>query len=173
MLLPERFGQITTFVFDVDGVLTDGTLLILENRRFIRRMHIKDGYALQLAIKRGYRILILSGAGSDAVVERLKALGITDIQMNVLDKKARMLEYARINKLSPAEILFMGDDMPDLEALKEAGLGCTPADAVNELKEKARYISPYPGGAGCVRDVIEKVLKERNHWLGETGIASQ
>jgi len=173
MHLPDYFKQITTFVFDMDGVLTDGTLLIFDNSQFIRRMHIKDGYALQLAIKKGYRVAVISGSNSDAVVTRLNGLGVKDVFMKVEDKKTCLQNYADQHKLQKKEILFMGDDMPDYPVMKTVGLACAPADAVPEIKDISRYISPVAGGMGCVRDVIEKVLKLNNAWDMETGVVSR
>ena len=173
MHLPDYFKRITTFVFDMDGVLTDGTLLILDNGQFLRRMHIKDGYALQLAIKKGYRVVVISGSNSDAAVSRLNGLGVKDVFMKVEDKKSCLQKYAEQHKLPWNEILFMGDDIPDYGVMKISGLACAPADAVPEIKEISRYISPVAGGKGCVRDVIEKVLKLNNAWEMETGIASR
>ena len=173
MNLPERFKQITTFAFDMDGVLTDGTLFVFEGSQPVRRMHIKDGYALQLAIKKGYRVVIISGSGSDAVVARLEGLGVKDIFMKQENKKACLQLYAEKHKLSWDEILFMGDDIPDYEVMRSVGLPSAPADAAVEIKEIARYISLLTGGMGCVRDVIEKVLKLNNAWDLESGIASR
>lgn len=158
------FKKIKTFVLDVDGVLTDGSILILNDGEFARRMNIKDGYALQLAIKRGYRILIISGGTSEAVKIRFQKLGIQDVYLNVSDKKEILINYIVHHNLLREEILYMGDDIPDLEVMKMAGLACCPADAVAEIKEISHYVSPATGGEGCVRDVIEKVLKLNNHW---------
>lgn len=160
----DLFGSITTFVFDVDGVLTDGTLFVFENGEQVRRMNIKDGYALQLAIKKGYRVAIFSGSVSEAVVKRLNKLGVMDVFMDVKDKKSRIQEYMLQHQISAEEMLFMGDDIPDYSIMKEVALPCAPSDAVPEIKQIAKYISPFPGGQGCVRDVIEKVLKLRDHW---------
>ena len=160
----DLFSRITTFVFDVDGVLTDGTLFVFENDEHVRRMNIKDGYALQLAIKKGYRVAIFSGGVSEAVVQRLNKLGVRDVFMNVKDKRSGMLDYMRQHEITRDEVLFMGDDIPDYAVMKEAALPCAPSDAVPEIKQIAKYISSLPGGQGCVRDVIEKVLKLRNHW---------
>lgn len=167
------FKQITTFIFDVDGVLTDGTVLVLENGLQARRMSIKDGFALQLAVKCGYRIVIVSGSSPSPVVDRLSQLGITEIHMSVLDKKSFITSYKERNKLTKAELLFMGDDLPDLPAMSIVGLSCCPADAVPEIKEAVKYVSPVNGGYGCVRDVIEKVLKPNDHWNYHPGIASR
>lgn len=160
----DLFSNITTFVFDVDGVLTDGTLFVFQNGEQVRRMNIKDGYALQLAIKKGYRVVIFSGGVSEAVVMRLNKLGITDVFMDVKDKRSGMIDYMQKHQITWEEVLFMGDDIPDYSVMKEAALPCAPSDAVQEIKQIAKYISSLPGGHGCVRDVIEKVLKLRNHW---------
>ena len=170
-ILP-KFTPVKTFVFDVDGVLTDGSLLILGDGQMARTMNIKDGYALQLAIKKGFRVVVLSGASPSAVNERLNKLGVRDIFFDVLDKREKLLEYQQQYGLKHEEILFMGDDIPDLSAMQLVGLPCCPADAVVEIKQASVYISPYFGGAGCVRDVIEKVLKLNGCWDLETDIAA-
>jgi 3-deoxy-D-manno-octulosonate 8-phosphate phosphatase (KDO 8-P phosphatase) len=169
----DLFSRITTFVFDVDGVLTDGTLFVFENGEQVRRMNIKDGYALQLAVKKGYRIAIFSGGVSEAVVQRLNKLGITDVFMNVKDKKSGVLSYLQQHSITWEEVLFMGDDIPDYSVMKEAALPCAPCDAVPEIKQIAKYISSLRGGKGCVRDVIEKVLKLRDHWDLDVTVASK
>ena len=169
----ELFKKITTFIFDVDGVLTDGTVLVLENGLQARRMHIKDGFALQMAAKNGYRVLVISGGNSPQVVHRLEKLGITDVNMSVLDKKAFVTDYMMKNKLTTDQVLYMGDDLPDLPAMASVGLPCCPADAVREVKEAVQYISPVNGGLGCVRDVIEKVLKLNDHWNYRVDVTSR
>lgn len=164
MNILEHFKKITTFIFDVDGVLTDGTVLVIPNGVQARRMNIKDGFALQMALKNGYRVQIISGGNSSEVEDRLDKLGLTDIQMSVLDKKAFLEKYISTNKLKKEELLYMGDDLPDIPAMSVVGLPCCPADAVSEVKEAAQYISPLKGGDACVRDVIEKVLKLNDKW---------
>ncbi|MEO5563688.1 MAG: HAD hydrolase family protein [Chitinophagaceae bacterium] len=173
MNIHERFKKITTFIFDMDGVLTDGSVLVLENGLQARRMSIKDGYALQLAIKKGYRIIVVSGADSQPVAARLNKLGVTEINMSVIDKKSFIEKFIETHKLKAKEVLFMGDDMPDLEAMSVVGLPVCPADAVNEIRKTSRYVSTYTGGNGCVRDVIETVLKLNEHWDNHPGIASR
>jgi 3-deoxy-D-manno-octulosonate 8-phosphate phosphatase (KDO 8-P phosphatase) len=158
------FKEITTFVFDMDGVLTDGTLILLPNQMPVRTMHIKDGYALQLAIKKGYRIMVISGSVSEPGVERLNKLGIESVLMNVQDKRKLLQDLIKQNSLQSNEVLYMGDDMPDYAAMMVCGLPCSPADAVDEIKSISSYISPYAGGKGCVRDVLEKVMKARGDW---------
>lgn len=167
------FKKITTFIFDVDGVLTDGTVLVLENGVQARRMSIKDGFALQMAVKKGYRVLIVSGGNSPQVANRLEKLGITDVHMSVEDKKAIVEKYISDNKLKKQEVLFMGDDLPDLPVISIVGLPCCPADAVAEIKEAVQYISPINGGYACVRDVIEKVLKLNDNWEYSVDVASR
>lgn len=167
------FKPISTFVFDVDGVLTDGTVQLLPNGEQSRRMNIKDGYALQLAVKKGYRVVIISGGKSESVVSRLQGLGIKDIYTGVLDKQEKLQDYAFENDLKWEEILFMGDDIPDYRAMQLVGLPVCPADAAPEIKSICRYVSPVNGGFGCVREVIEKVLKLNDHWMMDEEIASR
>ena len=167
------FKSITTFVFDIDGVLTDGTIFVFDTGEQVRRMNIKDGYALQLAVKMGYRIIAISGADSEAARLRLNKLGVADVFTKVGNKKEKLGDYIREHKLKWKEILFMGDDMPDHDVMQYVGLSCAPLDAVPEIKHIAKYISPKKGGHGCVRDVIEKVLKLNNHWHADVSVASK
>jgi len=173
MSLQDNFKKITTFIFDIDGVLTDGTVLVLENGLQARRMSIRDGYALQLAIKKGYRVLVVSGANASPVTDRLNKLGIEEVQMGVLNKKAFVEKYLDANKLGPAEVLYMGDDIPDQPVMSMVGLPVCPADAVEEIRAISKYISPLNGGSGCVRDVIEQVLKYNAEWNFEEDVASK
>jgi 3-deoxy-D-manno-octulosonate 8-phosphate phosphatase (KDO 8-P phosphatase) len=167
------FKPVKLFVLDVDGVLTDGSLLVLNDGQMARRMSIKDGYALQLAVKKGYRILVISGGISDAVKSRLQKLGITDVFMNVENKKELLLQYVQQQQFTWPQVLYMGDDIPDFHTMQMAGVACCPNDAVPEIKAIAHYISPARGGEGCVRDVIEKVLKLNDHWNLDISIASK
>jgi 3-deoxy-D-manno-octulosonate 8-phosphate phosphatase (KDO 8-P phosphatase) len=173
MNLLGQFKHISTFVFDLDGILTDGSIYVFNDGEQVRRMNIKDGYALQLAIKKGYRVVVISGADSQAVSSRLHKLGVTDVFMKVENKKRKLQEYVNKHNLQWESLLFMGDDIPDLEAMGMVGLSCAPADAAAEIKLIAKYISPYKGGKACVRDVIEKVLKLNDHWELDTSIASR
>jgi 3-deoxy-D-manno-octulosonate 8-phosphate phosphatase (KDO 8-P phosphatase) len=167
------FNTINTFVFDVDGVLTDGTLFLFPGGEMVRRMNIKDGYALQLAIKKGYDVVIISGGFSELVKERLEKLGISKVFMSVHDKKQVSLDYMAENALTKEQVLFMGDDIPDLEVMEMAGVACCPFDACVEIKEISHYISPLNGGMGCGRDVIEKVMKLQGTWQHTRAVVSR
>ena len=157
---------------DVDGVLTDGMVYLVNEFEQARAMNIKDGYALQLAVKKGYTLAVISGAYSAGVENRLKKLGITEVHLGITDKLAVIQKLAKKYGYVAEQILFIGDDIPDLEALNEAGLPCCPADAVPEIQSICKYVSPHTGGKGCVRDVIEKVLKLNNDWHAEAGVVS-
>ena len=160
----EKIKQIKAFVFDVDGVLTDGIVHVTEAGEQLRQFNIKDGYALQLAVKRGYKIAVITGGRSEGVRLRLKGLGITDIFMFVDSKVKVFNQFLADKQLSASQVLYMGDDIPDLEVMQLSGLPVCPADAVEDIKTISEYISPKDGGKGCVRDVLEKVLKIQNQW---------
>ena len=173
MSILEKFKSITTFVFDVDGVMTDGSVQVFDTGEQLRTMSTKDGYCLQLAVKKGYRILIISGGNSEGVRLRLNKLGITDVFLKVENKQEKLREYAREHGLEEKDMLYMGDDIPDYAVMKQVGLACAPADAAPEIRHIAAYISSFSGGHGCVRDVIEKVLKLNGHWELDTSLASK
>ncbi len=160
----ELFEKIKVFVFDIDGVLTDGMLHVQESGELLRRMNIKDGYALQLAVKKRYRVWVISGGRSAAVKLRLANLGVTNVFIGVKDKKNVLEQLMKQHSVSREQVLFMGDDMPDIAAMQIAGLPCCPRDAATEVRQLSRYIAPQAGGAGCARDVIEKVLKIAGDW---------
>jgi len=160
----DLFQQINTFVLDIDGVLTDGNLQVTEEGHLLRTMNIKDGYALQLAVKKGYNIWVISGGRTEAVRNRLNKFGITEVHLGVGDKKEFLQEISGAMNVALEQILYMGDDIPDYEAMGICGLPCCPSDAVPEIKHISKYISPLGGGKGCVRDVLEKVLKLNGHW---------
>jgi 3-deoxy-D-manno-octulosonate 8-phosphate phosphatase (KDO 8-P phosphatase) len=169
----EHFHEIDTFVFDVDGVLTDGSVLLLDNGLQSRKMNVKDGLALQMAAKNGYRVIILSGGASQPVIHRLQYLGLSEIHLGLKDKLKFLEAYVEQNNLKWNQVLYMGDDLPDIAVLERVGLPCCPADAVIEVKKISKYISPVNGGNGCVRDVIEKVLKLNDHWKYYPDISSR
>ena len=161
----EFLAQISTLIFDVDGVLTDGTIQISTDGELLRTMDIKDGFAMKHAMENGLTICIISGGKNEGVRHRLKGLGITDIYLGCPDKVEQMEEFFDIYDIKPEEVLYMGDDLPDLYAMKKVGLPCCPQDAAAEIKEVSRYISHKKGGKGCVRDVIEQVMKVQGKWI--------
>lgn len=160
----ELFKNINTFILDVDGVLTNGDLIVHENGDLIRTMNIKDGYALQLAIKKGYNIIIISGGSSEGAYKRLEKLGITHLNFKVKDKVAILNQAVAELGIRLERALYMGDDMPDILTMQMCHLKAAPNDACEEILQIANYISPFNGGDGCVRDVIRKVLLLNNHW---------
>jgi len=161
----ELLKNIDTFILDYDGVMTDGRVILMEEGEPLRTANVRDGYALQLAVKRGYRIAIISGGRSKTVLSRLKALGVEDIFLGSVLKEEVMKDYMEKHGLSGEKIIYMGDDIPDYYAMQMAGLACCPADASEEIKAISHYISPYKGGEGCVRDIIEQVLKVQGNWM--------
>jgi len=168
-----EFKRVTTFIFDVDGVLTDSSVLLFENGLQARRMNIKDGLALRMAIKNGFKVIAISGGYSEPVIRRLRKLGIEEVQMSIVNKKNFAEAYISKNNLQWGEVLYMADDLPDLALMEMVGLPCCPADAVPEVLELSKYISPVNGGYGCVRDVIEKVLRVQDKWIYHDDIVSK
>ncbi len=163
----ELLQHINTFIFDYDGVLTDGSVITTNEGDAYRVSNVKDGYALQLAVKKGYRVAVISGARSDSMMHRLKALQITDIFLGIEKKQEAFRSYLKTHNLMPEQVLYMGDDIPDYEVMKEAGVPTCPADAAEEIRSVAKYISHFNGGKGCVRDVIEQVLKVQGKWMND------
>ncbi len=163
----EKLKNITTFVFDYDGVLSDGKIWMTKEGDQIRNTCVRDGYAIQYALKKGYNIAVVSRGRGDSMINRMNYLGVKDIFTGISDKKEKIAEYIIEKEVAFEEILYMGDDIPDYEAIRMAGLGCCPADAATEIKEIAGYISKENGGAGCVRDVIEQVMRAQNKWMQE------
>ncbi|MHC1708157.1 MAG: KdsC family phosphatase [Bacteroidales bacterium] len=161
----EKLKHITTFIFDYDGVLTGGTVLINVDGELLRTANVKDGYALKHARELGYNIAIISGGRSESVRLRFKPLGIHDVFLNAGNKKEILNTYMKDKGISPENILFMGDDIPDYHLMKEAGVSACPCDAVEEIKSVADYISHLKGGEGCARDVIEQVMKIQGRWF--------
>lgn len=172
MHILSRLKLIKTFVFDMDGVLTDGSLIITNDNQWLRRMNVRDGYALQLAVKSGFNIIVISGSDSPQVADRLQKLGVTNVFMNIKEKEKFFREFFLREKLALNETLFMGDDIPDYSCMKIVGIAACPVDAAFEIKEMADYISPLRGGYGCVRDVLEKVMKLNNKWTLQSSIPS-
>ncbi|SDS15988.1 3-deoxy-D-manno-octulosonate 8-phosphate phosphatase (KDO 8-P phosphatase) [Formosa sp. Hel1_31_208] len=162
----EYLSHITTFIFDVDGVLTDGTVTIMTNGDMLRRMNIKDGYALKTAKDAGFNICIISGGTNLGVQKRLEGLGITDIYLGAHHKINQYNDYLSNNNITPDQVLYMGDDIPDIPVMKLVGLATCPQDAAVEVKAISNYISHKFGGKGAVRDIIEQVMKVQDKWDG-------
>ncbi|MEM1216256.1 MAG: HAD hydrolase family protein [Bacteroidota bacterium] len=160
----EIFRHIHTFIFDVDGVLTDSTVLITEEGKLLRRMNIRDGYAIKRAVEEGYRVVIISGGKNEGVRVRLQNLGVPDVYLGIRDKITTYEDVVNMYDLDEGGILYMGDDLPDYDIMRRVGLPACPADAAREITAVARYISPLNGGDGCARDVIEKVLLLNEQW---------
>ncbi len=161
----EYLHQITTFIFDVDGVLTDGSLHITTEGKMHRIMNVKDGYAMKEALNQGYNLAIISGGTDEGVRSRLETLGIKDVALGVHNKIEHLEKYLLSKNINIENVLYMGDDIPDYPVLKMVGLPSCPQDAVKEIKGVSKYISHKNGGKGCVRDVIEQVLKVQGKWM--------
>lgn len=161
----EYLNDITTLIFDVDGVLTDGTVSVTTNGEMLRRMSIKDGYALKTAVDKGYQVCIISGGSNEGVRKRLRGLGVTDIHLGVQHKMETLEEYLELYQINKENVLYMGDDIPDLYVMQHVGLPCCPQDAAPEIKAISKYVSHKNGGKGAARDVIEQVLKVQGNWV--------
>ena len=164
-----KLTNIKAFIFDVDGVLTDGSVTLMPDGFSAKAMNIKDGYALQLAVKKGYKVAIISGGRSEIIRERMKWLGITDIFLGSHTKIDSYNEFVATYNISPDEILYMGDDMPDYEVMKRIGVPTCPNDSAQEIKDISIYISQRKGGNGAVRDVIEQVMRVHGNWFDKEG----
>ena len=158
-------NDITAFIFDVDGVLTDGAVHVTNEGEMLRIMNIRDGYALKAAVESGYHVCIISGGSNEGVRVRLKNLGITGIHLGAPDKVKTFKEYTDLYNIKPEQVLYMGDDIPDFHVMKLVGLPCCPQDASPEIKAISGYISHKNGGKGAARDVIEQVMKVQGKWM--------
>ncbi len=163
--LDTLLSQITTFIFDFDGVMTDGTVFCDFEGHPLRATNVKDGYAIQLASKLGYHVAVISGAVCPSTIVRMNSLGVTDVFTGIPDKVLKLKEYMQENGLKPEEIVFMGDDIPDINVMQQVGLPACPSDAVPEVKAISKFISEKAGGKGAVRDLIERVLKIQGKWM--------
>ncbi len=160
----EKLNKITTFIFDVDGVLTDGQVYLLKDE-FVRALNSRDSYAIQYAIKQEYRILIITGGTSELVKDRLLGLGVTEVRLRSSNKLSVYNELKSQYGFTDEQALYMGDDIPDYEVLEQAGVSTCPQDAAVEIKSICDYQSPYNGGRHCVRDVIEQTLRVQDKWF--------
>lgn len=157
--------KINTFIFDVDGVMTDGRIILTSAGDQQRTMNIKDGFALQFAVKQGYKIAVISGGKAESIRQRFVGLGIHDVYLGVADKIQAYKELCDIYSIKNENVLYMGDDIPDYEVMLQVGLPTCPNNACIEIKNISAYISPYNGGLGCVRDVLEQVMKAQGKWF--------
>ncbi|MCB4808404.1 HAD-IIIA family hydrolase [Tamlana sp. 62-3] len=162
----EYLEHITTFIFDVDGVLTNSTVLVSNDGELLRSMNVKDGYAIKTAIKRGFNFCVITGGTNQGVKKRLEGLGVKAIYLNAHEKINEFNDYLATQNIKAENILYMGDDMPDIPVMQVVGLPCCPQDAVPEVKNVSKYISHKKGGKGAARDVIEQVLKVQGKWAG-------
>ncbi len=160
-----RFNHIRAFFLDVDGVLTDSTVIVTESGDLLRTMNVKDGQAIKYALDNGYFIAIITKGRSKGVKSRLAGLGITDIYDNLTSKKDTIVKLINERQLKKEEVLYMGDDIPDLMAKDNVGIFACPSDAVPEVLKNADYISPVNGGGGCVKEIIRRVLKIQSNWI--------
>ena len=167
MSYKNKLSQITTFIFDVDGVLTDGSVILESSGEMVRTMHTKDGYALQHAVKKGYHIVIISGGSSIMVKKRLEGLGVEHIYLGKNHKLPVLNEHLQKHNISLSQVIYMGDDIPDLPCLKVVGISSCPKDASVEVREVCEYISHINGGKGCVRDVLEQTMRIQNKWMDD------
>jgi 3-deoxy-D-manno-octulosonate 8-phosphate phosphatase (KDO 8-P phosphatase) len=163
--------KIKTFIFDVDGVLTDGKFMITTEGELLRSFDTKDGYAMKCALIKGYKIAIISGGTNEGVRQRFKELGVFDIYLGAHHKIEAYQDLLDNYALHPDEILYIGDDIPDIAVMEKVGVGCCPADAVPDVKAIADYISHKKGGEGCVREIIEQVLRVQGKWTLDIGAA--
>lgn len=159
--------QIKGIVFDVDGVLSPSVIPLHPNGEPMRCINIKDGYALQLAVKHGYKIAIITGGKTESVRRRFEGLGIKDVILGASIKIDHFNEWLKRSGLKQEEVAYVGDDIPDWEVMKVVGLPIAPADAAPEIKGVAKYISPYKGGYGVGREIIEQVMKAKGEWLAD------
>jgi 3-deoxy-D-manno-octulosonate 8-phosphate phosphatase (KDO 8-P phosphatase) len=159
--------NIKTLVFDVDGVFTDNRVILYPDMEPIRSFSARDAYAIQYAIKKGLELVVITGGRSESVIKQLEVFGLKHIYSGISDKEKKLLEFVRETKVDLDEVLYMGDDIPDMKVMMMVGLACCPQDAVNEIKNICAYVSPAKGGHGCVRDIIEQTLKVQGKWLKE------
>lgn len=161
----ETFRHIRTFIFDVDGVMTDGKLQVTDEGAFLRTFHTRDGYAIRRAVEEGLNVCVITGGKGNSIEKRLKMLGVRHYYLGIDDKMPVLQNYFDAHNINPFEALYMGDDLNDFGVLQKVGLACCPFDACPEIIGISNYISPFKGGDGCVRDVIEKVMKLQGNWM--------
>jgi 3-deoxy-D-manno-octulosonate 8-phosphate phosphatase (KDO 8-P phosphatase) len=163
----DKLNKIKAFVFDVDGVLSSSMIPLHPSGEPMRMANIKDGYAIQLAVKKGYKIGIITGAKTESIRVRFDSLGVKDIYLSASHKMQYLEDFIAKNNLKSEDVLYMGDDIPDYEVMQAVGTAVCPIDSAPEIKEISCYISPIKGGEGCARDVIEKVMKAQGKWFDD------
>ncbi len=166
------FNLIETFFFDVDGVMTDGSIISIADGEPLRTFHSRDGFAIRHAIEQGYNIVVITGGKGDSIEKRMIGLGIKTYFTNAAIKLPIFQRYCKEHAIDPARALYMGDDLNDYEVMQHVGLATCPADAATEIIKLAQYVSPVNGGKGCVRDVIEKVMKLQGKWMKDINVVS-
>ena len=161
-----RFEDIKAFAFDVDGVFTDGLVLAMPDGDLLRQFNSKDCFGVRTAVDNGFPCAIITGGVSPSLMHRAHSLGVPDEYLYMLskDKASDLLHFCRRIGLDPGQVAFVGDDIPDIPAIRLAGLGVCPADAVAEVREAADLVSSFNGGRGCIRDLVERVLKSQGQW---------
>lgn len=160
----ELFRNVHTFIFDVDGVFTNNLILVTEQGEFLRQMNVRDGLAVKIAIEKGYRVCIITGGRSEGVKKRFEDLGVQDIYLGKRYKEDAFEEFVDLYDLDTQGILYMGDDLPDYPVMRKVGVPTCPSDAAEELIPISVYVSPFSGGNGCIRDVIQQVLTLQGKW---------
>ena len=160
-------NDISAFVFDVDGVFTDSSVQITSNGELLRTMSVRDGYAVKQAVDAGYTICVITGGKHVGVKLRLEGLGVKEVHLGVQDKVSVIKRFLENEQLQQHQVAYMGDDLPDLEAIQLAGLRSCPQDAVPEIKAICDYVSHRDGGKGCVRDLVEQVMRVQQKWPGQ------
>ena len=160
----EDIALVEAIVLDVDDVMTDGGIIPTPDGDFIRRYSAKDGYAIASALREGMKICVISGGRGRMLENRLTMLGVTKIYLNCMDKVVAMHEFFAEHNINPENVIYMGDDIPDLECMRLVGIPVCPADACMEVVEASRYVSEFNGGHGAVRDIIEQVMRAQNKW---------
>lgn len=160
----QKLTRIKTLVFDVDGVLTNGQVFLMESGEVLRNLNSKDGFALRLAAKKGYRIAVITAGSSQMVKKTLESFGVQDVFLSQHDKLQCYKDYINEHNLNEEEILYMGDDLPDYEVMQRVGVATCPNNSAHEIKEICIYISGKNGGEGCVRDIIEQVMRSQGTW---------
>lgn len=160
-----KLKDINTFIFDVDGVLTNGSVILSSSGEMVRTMNTRDGYAITQAVKNGFNVCVISGGNSEMVRKRMEYLGVKHIHLGVKNKLDVFEDYLIMQQLKAEQVLYMGDDLPDYEVMSRVGIAAAPNDAAPEILSIADYVSHKKGGEGCVRDVIEQVLKVKDCWF--------